>query len=125
MEKGLKQLQQKLENELNALRKIRTDISKSVQISRQYAAQHSENEMVLKELDILEDDATVYKLIGPVLVKQDLIEAKANVTKRIEYISSEMKRLEITIKSCEQKEASKQEDVIKVQQQLQAVKASQ
>lgn len=39
---------------------------------------------------MLEDDANVYKLIGPVLVKQDLAEANANVRKRMEYISAEL-----------------------------------
>lgn len=43
----------------------------------------------MQELDILDDESNVYKLIGPVLVKQDLVEAKANVDKRIEYISGE------------------------------------
>lgn len=38
----------------------------------------------------MESTNTVYKLIGPVLVKQDLDEAKATVTKRLEYISGEM-----------------------------------
>lgn len=32
----------------------------------------------------------MYKLIGPVLVKQDQAEAKANVDKRLEFIKSEM-----------------------------------
>ena len=41
-------------------------------------------------MDILEEDATVYKLIGPVLVKQDLSEAKQTVEKRLDYISKEM-----------------------------------
>jgi hypothetical protein len=41
-------------------------------------------------LDLLTEDANVYKLIGPVLVKQDLAEANANVRKRIEYISAEL-----------------------------------
>ncbi len=41
-------------------------------------------------MDLLEEGATVYKLIGPVLVKQDLNEAKQNVEKRIEYITTEM-----------------------------------
>ncbi|KAL4385972.1 hypothetical protein GQ457_09G021960 [Hibiscus cannabinus] len=40
--------------------------------------------------DLLKEDANVYKLIGPVLVKQDLAEANANVRKRIEYISVEL-----------------------------------
>lgn len=31
----------------------------------------------------------MFKLIGPVLIRQDLVEARANVTKRLEYISSE------------------------------------
>lgn len=44
----------------------------------------------MKELDLLKDDANVYKMIGPVLVKQDLAEARANVRKRIEYISAEL-----------------------------------
>jgi hypothetical protein len=44
----------------------------------------------LQELELLSDGANVYKLIGPVLVKQDLAEAKANVKKRIEYISAEL-----------------------------------
>jgi prefoldin beta subunit len=43
-----------------------------------------------QELELLEEDANVFKLIGPVLVKQDLAEAKANVNKRIEYILAEL-----------------------------------
>ncbi|CAG2061961.1 unnamed protein product [Timema podura] len=38
------------------------------------------------ELDLLKSGGEVYKLIGPVLVKQDLEEAKQNVTKRMDYI---------------------------------------
>lgn len=45
---------------------------------------------MLQELDLLNEDANVYKLIGPVLVKQDLAEANANVRKRIDYISAEL-----------------------------------
>lgn len=32
----------------------------------------------------------VYKLVGPVLVKQDLIEAKQTVDKRLDYITKEV-----------------------------------
>lgn len=41
-------------------------------------------------MDILEDDTVIYKMMGPVLVKQDLAEAKLTVTKRLEYIDKEM-----------------------------------
>ena len=36
--------------------------------------------MVLQELKLVNgDDATVFKLVGPILAKQDLSEAKTNV----------------------------------------------
>ena len=38
----------------------------------------------------MDTDSNVYKMMGPVLVKQDLVEAKANVQKRVDYISGEM-----------------------------------
>lgn len=43
----------------------------------------------MQELEKLDEDANVYKLIGPVLIKQDLVEAKSNVGKRLEFISNE------------------------------------
>ena len=45
---------------------------------------------LLQELDLLKDDNEVFKLVGPVLVKQDLVEAKENVMKRMDYIKSEL-----------------------------------
>lgn len=41
-------------------------------------------------MDLLEDDAVVYKMMGPVLVKQDLSEAKLTVSKRLDYINKEV-----------------------------------
>ena len=45
--------------------------------------------MVLEELRGLEDGANVFKLIGPMLAKQDVVEATSNVTKRLEFINAE------------------------------------
>ena len=46
---------------------------------------------ISQELDLIDEDgAVVYKLIGPVLVKQDLSEAKQTVDKRLDYIRKEM-----------------------------------
>ncbi|GAB2209403.1 hypothetical protein Droror1_Dr00026617 [Drosera rotundifolia] len=50
--------------------------------------QECSNKRAVVELELLKEDTNVYKLIGPVLVKQDLVEVNANVKKRIEYISS-------------------------------------
>ncbi|CAI9773249.1 unnamed protein product [Fraxinus pennsylvanica] len=86
---ALKELQRDLESKANDLSKLQKDIAKNHQVRKKYTIQLGENELVLKELDLLNEDANVYKLIGPVLVKQDLAEANANVRKRIDYISAE------------------------------------
>jgi prefoldin beta subunit len=56
--------------------------------------QETENELVLLELDELTDESKVYKLLGPVLLPQDLSEAQQTVKKRLEFIRSEKERLE-------------------------------
>eukprot|EP00246_Nothoceros_aenigmaticus_P003016 TRINITY_DN1394_c0_g1_i1.p1 TRINITY_DN1394_c0_g1~~TRINITY_DN1394_c0_g1_i1.p1 ORF type:complete len:143 (+),score=41.88 TRINITY_DN1394_c0_g1_i1:43-429(+) len=118
-----KELRSELESQANALQKIQKDIAKNHQVRRQYTIQHGENEMVQKELELLEEDANVFKLIAPVLVKQDLVEAKTNVNKRIEYITSELRRLDGTLKSLEEQQNSKRDEVLKLQQKLQAVQS--
>lgn len=45
---------------------------------------------MLQEFAGLDDDAKVYKLVGPVLLKQDTSEAKSTVESRLEYIEKEM-----------------------------------
>ncbi|KAK8923963.1 hypothetical protein KSP39_PZI019541 [Platanthera zijinensis] len=108
---ALRELQHDLEAQATALSKIQKDIAKNHQVRKQYTIQLGENELVLKELDLLNEAANVYKLIGPVLVKQDLAEARANVRKRIEYISAELKRLDGTLQDLEGKQSSKHEAV--------------
>lgn len=112
------QQRQQLETQAGALQKLQKDISKNHQVRRQYTIQHGENEMVLKELELLDDEANVFKLIGPVLVKQDLVEARTNVKKRIEYIAAELKRLDGALKNLEEQSNSKREEVIKLQQRI-------
>lgn len=43
-----------------------------------------------QELELVEADAEVYKMIGPALVKQDKSEALVNVNKRIDFINTEL-----------------------------------
>lgn len=57
-------------------------------------AKKAENEAVMAEFKMLDDGAKVYKLVGPVLAKQDLNDCKSNVSKRIEFIDKEVARLE-------------------------------
>jgi len=106
-----------LETELNTFRTIQSEISKVQGNISTAQTQILENELVLKELDILEDDAGVFKLIGPVLVKQELLEVKNNVSKRIEFIKSDIKRLEERIKNYEKQGEQCKANVAKLQQQ--------
>ena len=89
---------------------LNADNQKLIGQRSQLHQQISENQMVEKELKLLEvlphtagpprsflivtmlhlqEDAAVFKLVGPVLIPQDLIEAKANVAKRLEYMTGE------------------------------------
>ncbi|XP_054794064.1 prefoldin subunit 6 [Prosopis cineraria] len=115
--------QRDLENKANDLSKLQKDIAKNHQLRKKYTIQLGENELVLKELDLLTEGANVYKLIGPVLVKQDLAEANANVRKRIEYISAELKRLDATLQDLEEKQNSKKETILKLQEKIQSLQA--
>lgn len=65
----------------------------------------------LQELKLLEEDANVYKLVGPVLVKQDLVEAKANVSKRLEFIRGEIERVEQQLAKLQDKQSKRQQQV--------------
>lgn len=45
---------------------------------------------MFQEFSKLAEDANIYKLVGPVLLKQDSTEAKSTVDGRLEYIEKEM-----------------------------------
>ncbi|CAL5346308.1 unnamed protein product [Camellia sinensis] len=120
---AMRELQRELESKGNDLSKLQKDIAKNHQVRKKYTIQLGENELVLKELNLLNEDANVYKLIGPVLVKQDLAEANANVRKRIDYISAELKRLDATLQDLEEKQNSKKDAILKLQQRIQYLQA--
>uniref|UniRef100_A0A672K4N4 Prefoldin subunit 6 n=2 Tax=Sinocyclocheilus grahami TaxID=75366 RepID=A0A672K4N4_SINGR len=82
-------------------------------------AQVTENNIVKEELALLDSQNTVYKLIGPVLVKQDLDEAKATVSKRLEYINGEIQRYETLLKELERKSEQHREVLSSLQQEYQ------
>ncbi|XP_058678513.1 prefoldin subunit 6 [Ammospiza caudacuta] len=82
--------------------------------------QLTENNIVQEELNLLDDSTTIFKLLGPVLVKQDLEEAKNTVGKRLEYISGEMKRYEQQMQELERRSEQQRELLGRLQQELQA-----
>ena len=78
-----------------------------------------ENDLVRQEFALLKEDAVVYKLVGPVLAKQDLNECKNNVQKRIEYIDKEIARQEQLELDFQGKVTDKTNNIKKMQNDLQ------
>ena len=106
-----------LEPGLKKYRELQAQIAKLQSGAGQANTQIMENEMVLKELDLLEEDAQVFKLIGPVLVKQELVEVKTNVSKRIEFIKNDIGRLESSVKAKEKEQEEVRSQIAKLQKQ--------
>ena len=67
--------------------KIRVSIS-------DFENKKNENTIVKNELNLLDDEDVVYKLIGPILVQQETSDAKIQVDSRIEIINKEIHKLE-------------------------------
>lgn len=64
----------------------------------------------------MEDDGVVYKLVGPVMVKQDLSQAKDNVAKRLEFITGDLER---AAKMCDELEKGledQKDKIVQIQQ---------
>eukprot|EP00128_Syssomonas_multiformis_P017466 Colp12_sorted_trinity150504_noHs@32464 len=113
-------MEREIETALDALKKIQSDTQKLITARAQLEAQLTENQMVAEEVNLLEADANIFKMIGPVLVKQDRQEAKDNIKKRIDFISGELKRYEKEIKASETKQEEARNKVIQLQQAYQA-----
>jgi prefoldin beta subunit len=64
-----------------------------------------------QELNQADDDSRVYKLVGPVLIRQDPVEAKSNVQKRLEFIDGELSRLDSRLRTHEKNAAERQQKV--------------
>ncbi|KAM4020187.1 prefoldin subunit 6 [Anomaloglossus baeobatrachus] len=113
------QLQEKLQAEVTKYQQVQKDISSNMSVRQKLEVQLTENNIVKDELALLDDSNTVYKLIGPVLVKQDLEEAKSTVDKRLQYINGEIKRYETLLKELEQRSEQQRTSLTKLQQEYQ------
>ncbi|XP_011200947.1 probable prefoldin subunit 6 [Bactrocera dorsalis] len=123
MDKNSTALVKKLQSELEAYQNLQKTCVKLVKQRTLLESQLNENKCVLDELNILGPDNKVYKLYGPVLVKQDLEESRQNVGKRIEYISKELKGSNDTLENMEKDMTKHRETVQKLQQQYQVAVA--
>lgn len=111
----LQQLQKLHEAQQAEMQKVAEQLSTLAGHMSEYYKQKLENDMVLKELQILPEESTVFKKVGPCLIKQDMYEAKSNVEKRVEYISKELERIEQQKHAAEEKRGKLARAMEKVQ----------
>ncbi|WWD16833.1 hypothetical protein CI109_101265 [Kwoniella shandongensis] len=114
-------VQAQLQTQSVAFQKLEAELAGIIEARQRLDSQQAENEQVLKEFTLLKSHNTVYKLVGPSLVPQDSNEAKVNVEKRLEFIKSEIKRVEAQLKEGEEKAAKKKNEIIALQQQFQGL----
>ncbi|XP_014234470.1 prefoldin subunit 6 [Trichogramma pretiosum] len=98
------ELQKKLQSEIEEYKQVQKEYQKLCSRRQQLDSQLSENTIVDEELKLMKPGNEIYKLVGPILIKQDPIEAKENVKKRLEFINSDIKRTEEAISSIEKKQ---------------------
>ncbi|KAF4549798.1 Prefoldin subunit 6-like protein [Elsinoe fawcettii] len=111
--------QQKLQALSDEYQDLQGELQGIVVARQKLESQQQENKSVQKEFEKLDDDANIYKLVGPVLLKQDTVEAKSTVDGRLEYIEKEIKRVEDQIKSIQDKSEAKKMEIIQLQSSLQ------
>lgn len=104
----IRRLNDQLRPLLVEMRELSERKAKAVESRRHLGAQKSENELVKEELGKLDEDAMVYKLIGPALIPQDQSDAKSIVGNRLDYINGEIKRVDTSISDMDRKEADLQ-----------------
>lgn len=89
-------MQTAYQHETGEIKKIEQEYQKVMQNKRSMTEKKSENEQVMTEFNLVKDEesATIYKLVGPIMAKQDLAEAKVNVKARLDYVTKELDRMD-------------------------------
>ncbi|KAG2451464.1 hypothetical protein HYH02_004062 [Chlamydomonas schloesseri] len=108
-----------LQKEVESYRSLQGELQKLAKGKQELTARFTETETVLEELKLLDDEANVFKAVGPVLVKQDLVEARSNVGNRLEFIKKDIDRLDNQIKGVESKMLDREKEMMKLQRKLQ------
>ncbi|GJJ08967.1 hypothetical protein Clacol_003188 [Clathrus columnatus] len=107
--------QNKVQSLSTEYQQLEVELSNAVEARQKLDAQLKENELVKKEFQVLKPENIVYKLIGPVLMKQDQAEAKSNVETRLEFIRGEIKRVEAQIEDLTAKSDKKKNEIVSIQ----------
>jgi prefoldin beta subunit len=108
-----------IDDEIANFREIQEQLQRVQNDLQLVLGQMTENEMVQQELSLLDSSTNVYKMVGPVLIKNSLDDAKDTVTKRLDFITTEKKRLEDKQKALEERGVAISRKVQQMQAALQ------
>ncbi|KAL3496943.1 Prefoldin [Aspergillus germanicus] len=103
---------------------LQTELDGLVDARQKLESQQQENKSVQTEFNTLDDDANIYKQIGPALLKQDKTEALMAVSGRLEFIEKEIQRIEGQIKDNQDKSDKKRTEIVQFQSQIQQQQAA-
>ncbi|CAE6503609.1 unnamed protein product [Rhizoctonia solani] len=112
---SLEDLRARLESASKEYQKVQEDTQAAVETHQRLDSQVNENEAVKREFAGLKPHNTIYKMVGPVLVKQDPAEAKSNVDKRLEFIRGEISRVEQQLSELNKKSEKIKAEVVTIQ----------
>eukprot|EP00518_Triparma_eleuthera_P015982 CAMPEP_0197545620 /NCGR_PEP_ID=MMETSP1320-20131121/588_1 /TAXON_ID=91990 /ORGANISM="Bolidomonas sp., Strain RCC2347" /LENGTH=133 /DNA_ID=CAMNT_0043105139 /DNA_START=99 /DNA_END=500 /DNA_ORIENTATION=- len=107
-----------VDSDLSEFRGLQSQISNLRQTQQKLMQQQNENDMVKAELGRLQA-GKVYKMVGPVLVEQDLEEAKTTVEKRLEFITNDLGKVEADCMQKEEKAREVADKIRKAQTEMQ------
>lgn len=102
------------------------DLQTTISALRKLEAQQQENTGVQREFAALPAAAQpsgagqIYKLLGPVLLKQDKSEAELAVSGRLDFIAKEIARVEDKIRGVQEQSEKIKMDIYGLQSQMQA-----
>mmetsp|Transcript_12543 Transcript_12543/g.18958 ORF Transcript_12543/g.18958 Transcript_12543/m.18958 type:complete len:127 (-) Transcript_12543:36-416(-) len=87
---------EELEKLVKEVQNTQSSLQSTMETLSSLRSAFNENSIVLSEFKLLDNDpsATVYKLVGCVLVKQDRKESLQTVEKRISYLTQQIKETE-------------------------------
>ncbi|KAM4818855.1 prefoldin subunit 6-like [Thomomys bottae] len=119
-----KLIQKKLQGEVEKYQQLQKDLSKSLSRGQKLEAQITENNTVKEELALLNGSNVVSKFLCPVLLKQELGEARATVGKRLDYITAEIKLYESQLQEPEWQSDQQRETLAQLQQEFQRSQAA-
>ncbi|CAH0055123.1 unnamed protein product [Clonostachys solani] len=115
--------QARLQALTDEFQKVQQDLQTTVAARQKLEGQKQENTGVKNEFASMDEDETIYKLVGPVLLKQEKQEAVSTINGRLDFIDKEIARLEGVLKEQQESAEKKKMEIIQIQSAAQSAAA--